>query len=357
MNKDKIMKKLLILMILYGTADGQEFIQGPEYGRGYRKEISLERRWFFQIGDSLQYAKSGFDESTWKLIDVPECWENAGYPGYDGYAWYRIRVKLLKKLKDKYLVLRLGRINDVDEVYINGRKLNQWGYHGEFYRSAFDMPREYEIPAEFLHFGQTNSIAVRVYDHEGCGGIFEGPVGIYSRPENEKLLTLPLLGTWKFSLGDSIEWTRPDYDDSEWDTLSVPCFWEHQGYPDVDGFAWYRKKVTLDKHLANKNLILAAGKINDVDEVYFNGALIGHTGSIKPLQTTIDGVSTWRFERFYKIPEKLIHWDSVNVIAIRVFDSMRTGGIWYGPIGITTKKAYSKYKKKHEKLIQQNQIQ
>ena len=195
-----------------------------------RKEISLEGKWRLELGDSLAYSKSDFNDSAWHPIHVPDCWENAGYPGYDGYAWYRIRIQLPKKDQGKYLVLRLGRVNDVDEVYINGRKLNQWGYHGEYYRSAFDIPREYEIPGEFLLFGESNVIAVRVYDHEGCGGIMEGPVGIYSRPEHEKLLTMPLLGIWKFATGDHMQWAEPDFDDSEWHHISVPCFWEHQGF-------------------------------------------------------------------------------------------------------------------------------
>jgi hypothetical protein len=348
------MKTFLIILFLYETVYAQEFIQGPNYIRGYRKEISLQCKWHFEIGDSLVYAGSDFDESAWDVIDVPECWENAGYPGYDGYGWYRIRIPVPKKFQNKYLVLRLGRINDVDEVYINGRKLNQWGYHGPFYHSASDMEREYEIPQEFLYFGQTNVIAVRVYDREGCGGIFEGPVGIYSRPENEKLLTIRLLGTWKFSPGDSMLWAQPDYNDSGWSDITVPCFWEHQGFPELDGLAWYRRSVFLGRQLSKKHLILAAGKINDVDEVYFNGVLIGRTGSIEPLQSEIDGVSTWRLERFYEIPNNCIRWDSDNVIAIRVYDYLKTGGIWYGPIGIATRDAHINYLKKQDKTNQRN---
>ncbi|MBA7583814.1 hypothetical protein ES708_25764 [subsurface metagenome] len=48
---------------------------------------------------------------------------------------------------------------------------------GEEYK-AF---RGYYIPTDVLKKNQKNLIAVRVYDGQGAGGIYEGPVGIVSQ--------------------------------------------------------------------------------------------------------------------------------------------------------------------------------
>ena len=55
------------------------------------------------------------------------------------------------------------------------------------------------------------------------------------------------------------------------------------------------------------------------------------------------GTYALQWERFYIIPPHLIRWDQENVIAVRVYDIYRTGGIWDGPVGITTREAYLEY--------------
>jgi sialate O-acetylesterase len=309
----------------------------------YRKEIDLEIPWLFEIGDSLQYADPRYDDRHWEKIDVPACWENVGYPGYDGYAWYRIHLHIPNKLQERYLTLRLGRIDDVDEVYVNGKRLNGHGYHQPFFRTGYEMPREYDLPNEHLLFGQMNLIAVRVYDRENCGGIYDGPIGIYSRLKYERLLKIVLLGDWKFAFGDTLTWARPDLDDSDWLELSVPGFWEYQGYVGIDGFGWYRKSVILPEKFSTDSLILALGKINDVDEVFFNGVRIGQTGFMDQERWGDNPQDLIFIERFYPIPGELIQWNEKNIIAVRVFDIRRTGGIWDGPIGIATVKTYQHY--------------
>ena len=63
--------RYLIIFLLSASVSAQEFIHGPEYTLGYKKEVSVEGKWHFEIGDSLAYSKRGFDESAWNLIQVP----------------------------------------------------------------------------------------------------------------------------------------------------------------------------------------------------------------------------------------------------------------------------------------------
>jgi len=148
------------------------------------------------------------------------------------------------------------------------------------------------------------------------------------RSENLKLLK-DLEGSWKFSIGDDPSWAHPDYNDNEWEYVFVPRSWESNGFVDYDGFAWYRKVFRMEDHYSEGPVFLNLGKIDDVDEVYFNGHLIGGTGVFPPLVRTAYSVN-----RKYPIPTELINYQGVNTIAIRVFDEYLDGGIYSGEVGI-----------------------
>jgi sialate O-acetylesterase len=88
-------------------------------------------------------------------------------------------------------------------------------------------------------------------------------------------------GDWRFALGDNKKFARPEYDDSEWEKIYVPSHWQREGFRNYHGYAWYRKKVTIEVEDQDA-LYLELGKIDDVDEVYFNGHFIGGTGGFPP---------------------------------------------------------------------------
>ncbi len=144
--------------------------------------------------------------------------------------------------------------------------------------------------------------------------------------------TIDLRDIWQFRLGDSLTWAQPDYLDSAWDYLSIPQDWESAGFSYYNGFAWYRKKCFLpaawgtSKHLLLKGyLTLNLGQIDDVDQTYFNGHLVGTTGQFPP-----NFISERRRVREYNIPCTLVRWGEINLIAIRVYDQIGKGGIYSG---------------------------
>ena len=100
------------------------------------KVIDLEGRWKFSIGDDSLWANPKYDDDGWEGVIAPSSWENEGYHGYNGYAWYRKHFNVRSKYKNQTLNLHLGTIDDVDEVYING---NLIGFSGSF-------PPHYETP-------------------------------------------------------------------------------------------------------------------------------------------------------------------------------------------------------------------
>ena len=139
---------------------------------------------------------------------------------------------------------------------------------------------------------------------------------------------------WKFKLGDDASWSDPLLDDSDWQPIHLAMAWEKQGYPDYDGYACYRIHIRLCKSLQRdpsfpkyQMLRITLGQIEDVDQTWFNGKIIGKTGSFPDSYKP-----AWLMSRVYTIPAALIHWDTDNVLAVRVYDGNGEGGCTRGTI-------------------------
>ncbi|WP_052323343.1 beta galactosidase jelly roll domain-containing protein [Flexithrix dorotheae] len=159
--------------------------------------------------------------------------------------------------------------------------------------------------------------------------LFISNAGKVSAQNYKELLALE--GVWKFSIGDSENWSKPNYNDLSWEGISVPSSWESQGYHGYDGFAWYRKHFDGLNLKRAENYLLMMGYIDDADEIYINGHLIGFSGSFPPHSKT-----AFHALRVYRIPEEFINFEGNNVIAVRVYDRLLDGGIIRGKIGIYT---------------------
>ncbi|MEM7311838.1 MAG: acetylxylan esterase, partial [Planctomycetota bacterium] len=135
---------------------------------------------------------------------------------------------------------------------------------------------------------------------------------------------------WKIHKGDNPAWSELDTDDSDWQAIQVGKSWESQGLEAYDGYAWYRKHIKISDSQAagfrrGKVLKLSLGKIDDVDQTWFNGNRIGETGSMPNAYRP-----AWSVRREYMVPGDLINWAGDNVIAIRVYDGANDGGMVEG---------------------------
>lgn len=298
--------------------------------KGLNRKLNLDGKWQFSIGDNDQWKSTDYNDKSWEQINVPSEWENEGFNGYDGYAWYRIHFdgRLLEKRDVHFLVL--GAIDDVDETYLNGKKIGKSGAFPPRFRTAYDAYREYIIDNKVINFDGDNVIAVRVYDDYKIGGLVNGNLGIYTSQNSENILQ-SLHGAWKFSTHIKKACIENNYDDRNWETLFVPSYWDNQGYRSFDGIAWYRKRFELDFEVDyNQNYFLVLGKIDDFDVTFLNGKKIGETndGLKYGISKSYDKI------RLYKIPNKLLKEVGENVIAIKVTDIGVDGGVYNGPIGI-----------------------
>lgn len=333
------MYKYIFLLISFVLIN-MLFARDPD--QEWRRVVDLRGRWRFEIGDNLIWATPEFDDSDWVKIFAPSNWEDEGYPGYDGYAWYRKKFTL----KDTHnLFIHLGTIDDVDQVYINGHLVGAAGQFPPEYFTGYNVERIYAIPSILLKTNAENTIAIRVYDAELEGGLVRGKLGIYEKLNAPRML-LSLEGYWRFSTGDREEWAEYNYDDSYWDKVFVPMSWEAQGY-EYDGYGWYRLHFRIDPKYKNEKLVMLLGKIDDLDEAYLNGNYIGRTGYISDNPRRIEVDNEYLAYRAYKIDEDEIYFDRDNVLAVRVYDGLITGGIYEGPVGIVSYDEYLAWRKKN----------
>jgi len=86
---------------------------------------------------------------------------------------------------------------------------------------------------------------------------------------------------WRVKAGDDPSWARPDFDDSGWTPGKGPSAeattagWE-------PGVRWYRTVFAVPDSWAGQPLSLAVGPLDDVYEVYVEGARVGQFGSPPP---------------------------------------------------------------------------
>jgi GGDEF domain-containing protein len=161
---------LLLTAGLAVTAAGQE-IQPVEIDR---LPTSLAGKWLFRTGHDPAWASPFRERRNWYPIDVPGGWERHGYPGYDGHAWYRLPLRVSSQLAGKELGIDLGMIGDIDEVFLNGRRVGATGSPPPRLDRAPLARRFYPLPREAIRFGEYNELAIHVYNDVRFGGML-GP--------------------------------------------------------------------------------------------------------------------------------------------------------------------------------------
>jgi len=138
---------------------------------------------------------------------------------------------------------------------------------------------------------------------------------------------------WKFSPGDSTQWSAPGFNDQSWQSIDISKNWEQQGHESLDGFGWYRMNVVIPASLKEGSFLkdslrFEMGYGDDSYAVYLNGQLIGKNYNTDP-KTGLFG----RLKIVIPANNPAILWGKDNVIAVRIFDTGGDGGIYGDPAG------------------------
>lgn len=118
--------------------------------------------------------------------------------------------------------------------------------------------------------------------------------------------------SWRFHKGDLTDAFAVDFDDSQWETVSIPHTWNNRDATDDEpgyyrDICWYRKSVIISKQVANLNSFLFFEGVNQVADVYVNGKWVGqHKGG---------------YTRFNFDITPLVKYNEENILAIKVDNS------------------------------------
>lgn len=161
--------------------------------------------------EAAAWARPETDASAaWGTLAVGQPWEQSGVAELaflDGAVWLRRDVDI-PRVGGHDLTLSLGAIDDHDTTYFNGVKV---GATGPETPSSWQAPRRYTVPAALVKMGR-NTIAVRVWDSQGGGGM-TGPAGEMYLEEKLPPGVQTIAAPWKTSLaGDwryKVEQGRP----------------------------------------------------------------------------------------------------------------------------------------------------
>lgn len=248
-----------------------------ENGR-IRKRFDSNWRFRLETADPL---KNGQEITRWRYVPVkPRSAEDdpanflgshdasIGQPLRDrqdvfekepGVAWFRAELPGRQTLPPgSNRILRFASADDNAVVYVNGKKLiNHIGWN---------MPFEVILDPVWRENGP-NVVWVRLENTAGPGGL-TGAV---------------TLGTMADT--DNSPFTRPDYDDKRWRTVTLPHDYVIEGRFDPKatmnhGFlpmspAWYRKTFSLPENYKGKSIWLDFDGVYRDSIVYLNGKRLG----------------------------------------------------------------------------------
>lgn len=145
----------------------------------FSQTYELPVSWKFITHDSIRFAEPDYDDRHWSTVAVPGQWETQGFQNYDGYAWYRVEFSVPPSALKEDLYLLLGKIDDVDDTFLNGIPVGSMGKFPPNDESAWNKQRVYHLTAKVLK--RHNTLAIRVYDGGAPGGIIGGLIGLYTK--------------------------------------------------------------------------------------------------------------------------------------------------------------------------------
>src|SRR3954465_695167 len=143
---------------------------------------SFDADWRFFKGDAVGAEVSGFDDSSWRKLDVPHDWSiegpfdpknpTGGAGGFlpAGVGWYRKHFTLTPAYKDRRVSIEFDGVMANSDVWINGFHLGKRPYG--YVSFVYDLTGH-------LNFDKDNIIAVRADNAQHPPSRWYTGAGIY----------------------------------------------------------------------------------------------------------------------------------------------------------------------------------
>ncbi len=98
---------------------------------------------------------------------------------------------------------------------------------------------------------------------------------------------IDISGPWKMALGDDPRYARPDFDDSAWQSVTLPGKLPRSQRPVPGQFLWLRRSIDLPAGLEGRALALTLGKLTENYELFVNGERLARIGHFSREQTKL----------------------------------------------------------------------
>ena len=125
------MRKSFLLFLLISILTGKCFSQ--ESAQIFQLDsipaqtgIILNEGWKFHVGDDPQWAKVGFDDASWKLVNPAAMLHKLPTVKKAGIVWFRLKMKVDSSLMNERLAMELNT-QGASEIYLNGELIYRFG--------------------------------------------------------------------------------------------------------------------------------------------------------------------------------------------------------------------------------------
>jgi len=212
-------------------------INFPELLSKYDKDFKAweENADKLDVGTTEKWFQDSYDKSKWQIMNVPTLWEAAKITPSDGVVWVTKTFEISQKdLSEKELTLSIGRIDNEDVTYINGKIVGQ--------SDVKDLDRFYKVPSTAFKIGK-NTITMRIKNTGDIGGFRSAGAALYLQTASQKI---DLSGEWKYEIGTKTIEEVPlrqhpnNYPTSLYNGMVAPFF----GIK-IKGIIWYQGESNM----------------------------------------------------------------------------------------------------------------
>ena len=334
---------------IWGWAEPGEKITVRFHAQEKNIRTGRDGRWMVRLdaetaGGPYIMTIAGTGQVTFSNVLVGEVWICSGQSNMEMpiAGWGRINHYQQEIQEANYPLLRQFKVpNTVSEVPRDDVRGGAWKVcspetAGDFtatgYFFARELYRQLQVPIGLINTSWGGTMVETWISRETLAGNdeFRDVVASMSTQDPEaaaKQRTADLLKTITALQGSggnnekTDSWKDMTFDDSHWPHMKLPGLWEQQGMglEELDGVVWFRKTFIVKDEDAGLPAVLELGKIDDSDDSYVNGTLVG---GLK---------NQYNEPRAYHVPAGVLKAGR-NVIAVRVEDTGGGGGI-YGDAG------------------------
>ncbi|WP_116367139.1 sensor domain-containing diguanylate cyclase [Parahaliea mediterranea] len=148
---------------------------------------------------------------------------------------------------------------------------------------------------------------------------------------------------WRFAVGDNVAWAAPGFDDSAWESVTLPHRWVPEN--SEEGWSWYRLRMRFAPLPTAQqwSLGLEFGSVMSAYELYAGGQLVGGVGRLPPAP---DPVIDYDRPRIFSLPFSAVDANGELVLALRV---------WGGDVAVSDSWGVGPYRG-HFRLARQDRL-